>query len=61
MATPALFIQQTDDITGRFDALNAKYADVAEVTEVPGSDHFYGDVEQLRKLISGWLSQAAVM
>ncbi len=54
-ATPALFIQQTADVTGRFDALNAKYADVAEVAEVPGSDHFYDDVEQLQKLISAWL------
>ena len=61
VATPALFIQQTADITGRFDTLNTKYADVAEVTEVPGSDHFYGDVEQLKKLISGWLGQAAAI
>ncbi|MCZ6459806.1 MAG: hypothetical protein O6766_10630 [Gammaproteobacteria bacterium] len=38
-----------------FDALNARYADVAEVAEVPGSDHLYTDVEQLQKLISAWL------
>ncbi len=60
-ATPALFIQQTADVTGRFDALSDKYADVAEVVEVPGSDHFYGDVEQLYELISAWLTQAAVI
>ncbi len=59
-ATPALFIQQTADVTGRFDALNVAYADVADLAEVPGSDHFYGDVEQLEKLISAWLTQAAV-
>ncbi len=61
VATPALFIQQTADITGRFDALNASYADIAEIVEVPGNDHFYGDVEQLKKLISTWLAQAAVI
>ena len=58
VATPALFIQQTADVTGRFDALNDKYADVADVVEVPGSDHFYGDLEQLGKLISAWLTQS---
>ncbi len=54
--TPILFIQQTNDFNGRFSALKAvveKYKHCA-VVEVPGSDHRYTDVKELKRCIENW-------
>jgi len=55
-ATPTLFIQQQDDITGSFAEIDAVVSGCARGTtvSVPGSDHVYADVEQLASLIQRW-------
>ena len=51
---PCLFIQQTDDFTGSASALRVILGDDVAVTEVPGSDHVYADVDELAALINDW-------
>jgi hypothetical protein len=56
MHTPILFIQQTDDFNGKFSALESvvgKYKHCT-VIEVPGNDHVYGDVKELKRRIEDW-------
>lgn len=53
---PCLFIQQTDDFTGRAATLRAVLGEQAVLREVAGSDHIYADVEELASLIGGWLA-----
>jgi hypothetical protein len=53
-----LFIQQTDDVTGKFaaiDALAGKLPGCA-VLEVAGSDHRYDDIAASGATIAGWLN-----
>jgi len=56
-AVPTLFIQQTADVTTRFDELTRALGDIdgATFAEVPGSDHVYSDVQALARLVRDWL------
>lgn len=53
---PTLFIQQTTDLVGSYADLCAKVRTFAraEVAEVPGSDHLYGDTSELVAVIKPW-------
>ena len=55
---PTLFIQQTDDVTGKFAKVQEFAAGLACCTtvEVPGSDHQYEDVAQLAAIIRSWIT-----
>ena len=52
-AVPTLFIQQTADFAGSYGELEAAIGSLDNVLtrEVPGDDHVYGDIEQLRGII----------
>ena len=53
---PCLGIQQTDDFTGSFSALQDVLGDTAAtLAEVPGADHVYSDTRLLAQLINDWL------
>jgi hypothetical protein len=60
-AVPTLFIQQTADVTTRFDELTRALGDIdgAIFAEVPGSDHVYSDVKALACLVRDWLGAQA--
>ena len=51
---PCLFIQQTDDFTGRAANLRVVLGAEADLREVAGSDHVYADVDELALLIGRW-------
>ncbi len=53
---PMLFIQQTDDPTGSYSLLASSIPDstLCKMCEVPGSDHFYGNIDQLKEIIESW-------
>lgn len=53
---PVLLIQQTDDFLGACDELRRVVAEHDNVSfvEVPGSDHVYSDVADLRRHILAW-------
>lgn len=55
---PVLFIQQTDDMTGKF-AQVAEFAaglEHSSAVEVAGSDHQYEDIPQLVTIIRSWIA-----
>ncbi len=54
---PCLFIQQTEDFTGRCAALRELLGDAADIEEVAGSDHVYADVSELAALIRAWRAE----
>lgn len=54
--TPTLFIQQTADFNGAFDALSKVVAGTEHIAcaEVPGDDHLYSDLPRLVEVIEEW-------
>jgi hypothetical protein len=52
-SVPTLFIQQTADIVGSYGNLKEVVRNLrnARTREVPGDDHVYGDLEELREII----------
>jgi hypothetical protein len=55
-AVPSLFIQQTDDVTGGFEALKAVVGECARASlaEIVGDDHVYADTAELKAIIEEW-------
>ena len=61
-ATPRLlFIQQADDKAGSVNELRNVIANVApvEIVGIPGNDHMYSDIHQLKNIIESWISDTA--
>ncbi len=56
-ALPTLFIQQSADFNGAFGELEAVVGALPGVraVEVPGNDHVYGDIDELRQIIRQFL------
>ena len=56
---PTLFIQQTDDVTGKFAQVKELAAGLGRSTtaEVPGSDHQYEDIQELVAIIRDWIAK----
>lgn len=56
--TPTLFIQQTADFNGAFDALMKRVSGPRHIAcvEVPGKDHLYADTAGLVAAIEAWWS-----
>lgn len=54
---PTLCIQQTADANGSYAQVSALLADVklCNIVEVPGGDHAYSDLGELKRLIETWL------
>ena len=59
--TPTLFIQQTADFNGAFDALSKRVSGPRHVAcaEVPGHDHLYSDTPGLVAAIEAWWRAAS--
>ena len=57
-SVPTLLIQQTADPAGGFSALVSLIpaSPTCTVSEVPGNDHRYGNIDQLRQIIEPWYS-----
>lgn len=55
---PTLFIQQTADFNGAFDALSKLVSGPRHIAcvEVPGEDHLYADTPRLVAAIEAWWS-----
>ena len=55
-AIPVLFIQQSDDRAGNIHELRKLVVATASVTvmEIPGDDHMYSDIHQLKSIIEKW-------
>lgn len=55
---PILLIQQTNDPAGSFSDLSSliPVSQTCKASEVPGDDHRYGNIEQLRQIIESWYS-----
>jgi len=53
---PSLFIQQTADFNGPFSELHVAIGETAygRFAEVPGHDHFYGNIAELVSVIEPW-------
>jgi hypothetical protein len=53
---PSLFIQQTSDLTGGFEAVRAVVGEAASASlaEVAGEDHVYADTAELKAIIESW-------
>jgi len=60
-SVPTHFIQQTSDFNGSFEQLReiVQPYQNANVTEVPGDDHIYGDIDELQKIIQSIFSVRA--
>lgn len=56
---PTLLIQQTNDPAGSFSALASLFpvSPTCKTSEVPGNDHRYGNIEQLKQIIESWYSR----
>jgi hypothetical protein len=52
-SVPTLFIQQTADFVGSYKELKEVVRNLqnAHTKEVPGDDHVYGDIDELRRII----------
>jgi predicted alpha/beta-hydrolase family hydrolase len=50
-SVPTLLIQQTDDPAGSFSVLASP---ICKTSEIPGNDHLYGNIKQLRQIIESW-------
>ena len=57
-SVPTLLIQQTEDPAGGFSALASLIpaSPTCMASEVPGNDHRYGNIEQLRRIMETWYS-----
>ena len=55
-AKPILFIQQTNDRAGSITKLRELVIDKTpvKVVEIPGDDHMYSDIHQLKDIIELW-------
>jgi len=53
---PILFIQQTNDRAGSITELRKIIIDKTpvKVVEIPGNDHMYNDIHQLKDIIESW-------
>ena len=53
---PSLFIQQTSDFTGDFEAVRDVVGETprASLAEIEGADHMYGDTAELTGIIEDW-------
>ena len=53
---PTLLIQQTDDPAGSFSVVTSMipHSPTCQISEVPGNDHRYGNIDQLRQIIESW-------
>ena len=53
---PVLFIQQTNDRAGSITELRKIVIDKqpVKVVEIPGNDHMYSDIHQLKDIIESW-------
>lgn len=53
---PSLFIQQTSDFTGGFEAVKSVVGEAAcaSLAEVAGEDHVYADTAELKAIIEAW-------
>ncbi len=60
-SVPTHFIQQTSDFNGSFEQLRkiVQPYQNAIVTEIPGDDHIYGDIDELQKIIQPIFSARA--
>lgn len=60
LASPALYIQQTDDIVGSAASLRERIgtAPMAKMIEIPGNNHQYKDLKSLARHIRKWLGSA---
>jgi len=60
-SVPTHFIQQTSDFNGSFEQLKyfVQPYHKAIVTEVPGDDHIYSDIDRLQKIIQPIFSAPA--
>lgn len=58
VSVPILLIQQTEDPAGGFSALASLIpaSPTCVACEVPGNDHRYGNIKQLRQIIESWYS-----
>ena len=56
-----LFIQQTDDKAGSINELRKVVAHAASVkiVEIPGDDHRYSDIHQLKNIIESWYQETS--
>lgn len=57
-SVPTLFIQQSFDVNGSYAELNdvVQTYPYGTIVEVPGNDHIYGDIGELRTIIQPVLS-----
>lgn len=53
---PTLIIQQTADPFGSYAELQTLLGQQATCVEVAGHDHLYNDVDELGRIIHGWLA-----
>lgn len=53
---PSLFIQQTSDIAGSFEAVKEVVGETrfASLAEIAGEDHVYSDTAELKVIIEDW-------
>ena len=60
-SVPTLFIQQTADIVGSYGELKevVRKLQNARIKEVPGDDHVYDNIDELRSIIQSALSAGA--
>lgn len=56
VSKPMLVIQQTADPFGTFAELQELLGQHATCVEVAGNDHLYNDVDELGRIIHGWLA-----
>lgn len=57
-SVPTLLIQQTNDPVGGYSVLASLLptSPACKTIEVPGNDHRYGNIDQLRQIIESWYS-----
>ena len=55
---PILLIQQTNDPAGSFSDLSSlvPVSPTCKTSEIPGNDHRYGNIKQLKQIIESWYS-----
>ena len=55
-SVPTLLVQQTDDPAGSFSTLASGIpaSPTCTTSEVPGNDHVYGNIDQLKQIIEPW-------
>jgi len=60
-SVPTLFIQQTSDFNGSYRELSevVQALPKATITEVPGDDHIYSNIDELQRIIHPILSAGA--